>query len=144
MNKLDKISHQLLCDLEGVSSLDYVKLKDVKLDLIKEALAQYKSNETMDPELKQWYLEKFEIFWKKYGKKVGRTPALKKWMKLKKDEVDMILDTVDHFVRVNSDLQFRPHPVTYLNQKRYEDELPDKWVPGTRTRPKVVNEWPAR
>lgn len=126
MKKLDKIAHQLLCDLEGVSSLEYTKFKDEKLGLIKDALTKYKEKETMDPEVREWYIEKFQLFWLKYNKRIGRTPALNKWLKLKKEEVEKILETVDEFVRVQDEPRYRPHPVTYINQRRWEDELPSQ------------------
>lgn len=129
MKKLDKIAHQLLCDLEGVSTLECVKLKDVKLDLIKDALTKYREKDSISAEDRQWFEEKFQLFWLKYGKRIGRTPALKKWVNLKKEEVETVLATVDEFVRVHDEVRFRPHPVTYINQRRWEDELPSQRIP---------------
>lgn len=121
--KLEKIAERLLLDLEGAVSLEFVRNSDVKLDLIKDAIMSYHV-EKVAPEDAQWKADQFDIFWTKYGKKVGRTPAEKKWMKLKKKDIEQAIATVDDFVRAHPEVQYRPHPVTYINQRRWEDELP--------------------
>lgn len=137
MNTLQKIAEQLLCDLEGVPTIDQVKQREVKLDAIKDAILKYhQEDDDMD---RADLVKDFDVFWTTYGKKVGRAPALKKWMKLKRVDINKILATVEDFVRAHPDIQYRPHPVTYINQRRWEDELPGAKpirVPGTR-----VNTW---
>ncbi|AIN58736.1 hypothetical protein [Pseudomonas soli] len=72
----------------------------------------------------------FVRFWKLYPRKVGKANAEKAWSKLKVD--------ADLFERMTSALaawaaspdwtkdggQFIPHPATWLNGKRWDDELP--------------------
>lgn len=140
MNRLDKIAHQLLCDIEEVPTLAITEQLEIKLDLIRDAIRSYHERSSMSPELKQWMEDQFQIFWLKYGKRIGRTPAIKKWMKLKEDDVVRILETVNEFVLINSDVQFRPHPVTYINQRRWEDELPSSRKPLPRRETKQ-NTW---
>lgn len=66
----------------------------------------------------------FESFWNLYGKKVGdRTACEKKWNKLKGEEREKIMKTLPDFMAQWSDKQFQPYPATYLNQKRWNDEL---------------------
>lgn len=74
--------------------------------------------------------ELFALFWKLYPRKVGKANAEKAWSKLKVD--------ADLFERMASALaawavspdwtkdggQFIPHPATWLNGKRWDDELP--------------------
>ena len=71
----------------------------------------------------------FDLFYKEYPRKVGKTEALKAWNKLN------VTDTL--FQEIMAGLkghkksrdwlkdggQFIPHPSTWLNQKRWEDEL---------------------
>lgn len=90
-------------------------------------------------------LVEFERFWKLYPRKVGRDKAAKAWAKLK---VDASL-----FARIGTSLaawrnshdwakdggQFIPHAATWLNGKRWEDELPA--VAGA-TRPGSFNDLP--
>jgi len=70
---------------------------------------------------------RFEDFWKVYPRKVKKADALKKW-KLKKldSKADMLIADVEN--RVVNDSQWRksefiPHPTTYLNGERWNDEL---------------------
>ena len=66
----------------------------------------------------------FEIFWNLYNKKVGSKEKLKtKWEKLKDEQRQKIIDTLPTFLNGIKDKQFQPHPETYLNNERWEDEL---------------------
>jgi hypothetical protein len=66
----------------------------------------------------------FEKFWNAYGKKVDRVKCEKAWKKLNKQEIDKILETVNRYVGANPDIQYRKNPLTYLNGKCFNDELP--------------------
>jgi hypothetical protein len=70
----------------------------------------------------------FSIFWSSYPKKVGKGAALKVWTRLKPNPelqsrihaaIAQQLET-DQWQRDNG--QFIPHPATWLNQTRWEDE----------------------
>ena len=69
----------------------------------------------------------FETFWTAYPNKKGKQPALKKWNSGKYDP-DIILPTLEKQKKlrdwVKQDGHFVPLAKTYLNQKRYEDCLP--------------------
>jgi len=68
----------------------------------------------------------FDVFWDAYGKKVwDKEKCKKKWDKLKYEEKGKILKTLPIFLSRIKDKQFQPHPETYLNQKRWQDELPE-------------------
>jgi hypothetical protein len=69
-------------------------------------------------------VDKFNIFWEKYGKKEGRAAALKSWEKLSDQEREKVLSTVDAYVAWKVDVQYRKMPATYLNQKCFNDEIP--------------------
>jgi hypothetical protein len=69
----------------------------------------------------------FTEFYSLYPRKVSKAMAIKAWEKLNPD--DSLLDTIlaDVRRRVNGEwagkeLQYVPHPSTYLNQRRWEDE----------------------
>jgi predicted phage replisome organizer len=70
--------------------------------------------------------DRFDEFWNKYDKKIAKGSCEKKWKKLSETDKESILSTVSAFVRSTPDVTFRPHPLTYLNQKRWEDELPNQ------------------
>lgn len=76
-------------------------------------------------------VDKFNIFWEKYGKKEGKAPAMKSWMKLTSEEMDKALETVDSYVAWKSDVNYRKHASTYLNQKSFNDEIPAMFASGT-------------
>ena len=66
----------------------------------------------------------FIIFWDTYNKKVGdKTKCQKIWDKLSLDTQKQIIDSLPLFISQSSDKQFQPHPLTYLNQKRWNDEI---------------------
>jgi uncharacterized protein YdaU (DUF1376 family) len=70
----------------------------------------------------------FEHFWLAYPKKVGKGAALKAWVKLKPSQT--MLDSMIAAVRQQIEWpqwrkengQFIPHPATWLNQGRWQDE----------------------
>lgn len=71
----------------------------------------------------------FAEFWKAYPRKTSKQMAIKSWKKLGVDDSNSLLDTIlaDVRRRVNGEwagkeLQYVPHPSTYLNQRRWEDE----------------------
>jgi uncharacterized protein YdaU (DUF1376 family) len=67
---------------------------------------------------------KFEVFWDSYNKKVGaKDKCKKKWEHLSKTEQLKIIETLPKFLSQYSDKQYQPFPETYLNQKRWNDEI---------------------
>ena len=66
----------------------------------------------------------FEIFWNLYNKKKGDKDKIKiKWEKLKNEERQKIIDTLPTFLGSITDKQYQPFPETYLNNKRWNDEI---------------------
>lgn len=70
----------------------------------------------------------FEEFWNSYNKKVwDKKKCLKTYSKLTKEEKEKIKITLPSFLMNIKDKQYQPHPSTYLNQKRWNDEIPLIW-----------------
>lgn len=73
------------------------------------------------------YIDHFDTFWKAYPKKVGKGAAEKSFKKLKvdKDLLDVMLKAIENQKQSKqwSDKQFIPNPSTWLNQRRWEDEV---------------------
>ena len=69
--------------------------------------------------------EKFNRFWSLYPRKVAKIVAERRWKKLSKKDIDEILKIYnEHLIRWRyKDIQYVPHPATWLNQRRWEDEL---------------------
>ena len=70
----------------------------------------------------------FDAFWNAYPRKTGKTQASKAWSKLKQVDrtkaVDILPTHVAYWHRAGTATQFIPHPATWLNGRRWEDELP--------------------
>lgn len=69
---------------------------------------------------------RFDEFWSAYPRKVAREKAKTAWKQVKKDEIGKILEDIS-LRRVTEDWtkeggKYIPHPTTYLNGKRWNDE----------------------
>lgn len=68
----------------------------------------------------------FNNFWNSYPRKVARVAARKAFKKLKVDSkiLDKMLSSLENQKQSKQwqDKQFIPHPATWLNQRRWEDE----------------------
>jgi hypothetical protein len=72
----------------------------------------------------------FENFWSKYPSKVAKQKCKEKYSKLKDAELKAIKDTIYAFVKYKPFEGYtHPNPLTYLNQKRWEDEIPETEKP---------------
>jgi hypothetical protein len=73
----------------------------------------------------------FNSFWNNYPRKIGKSAAEKAWQKYK-PPLSVVLEAIEK--QKNSDQwskdngQFIPHPTTWLNGKRWEDEVTDDKV----------------
>lgn len=71
-------------------------------------------------------VDRWPDFWKAYPRKVKRKGALAIWKRRKLDSIaDLLLEDIR--TRLAEDAQWKggfiPHPTTYLNQDRWEDEI---------------------
>ena len=75
------------------------------------------------------YTNRFDIFWREYPKKIGKGYAKKIWMKLKPSQelLEKMLSTLKAYKETEQWKKERgkyiPHPSTWLNQGRWEDEI---------------------
>lgn len=68
--------------------------------------------------------DKFNIFWSLYPKKVQKEKCKQKFLKLKPGELKQISKTLKNFLEYKPFEDYtHPNPLTYLNQKRWEDVL---------------------
>lgn len=67
---------------------------------------------------------RFEKFWSVYPKKVKKKTALEIWRR-KKPDADILIADVENRLANDGDWKegFIPHPTTYLNGERWNDEL---------------------
>ena len=69
----------------------------------------------------------FDEFYKLYPRKVGRFVAKKSFNKLSKRDKMLAYNGLTDYIRFwkhnKTEKQFIPHPSTWINQKRWQDEL---------------------
>lgn len=94
--------------------------------LSKELVNPYVSDSVNDSVVKSSNIINidFEIFWNLYNKKKGDKDKIKiKWEKLNDNDRQKIINTLPTFLNSISDKQYQPFPETYLNNKRWNDEI---------------------
>ena len=75
--------------------------------------------------------QRFDLFWTAYPKKVGKAAAKKSWNKVKPNGelFEKIMEAIDAAKRSEQWLRengrFIPNPATWLNQGRWDDEIPE-------------------
>jgi hypothetical protein len=105
------------------------------------ALEQQENNNIKDIKVKEktsspgnngdGYSEGFKMFWKAYPRRAGKGKAFAQWKKVAKDSqvrkeiMKAIPLQIKSGVLRTDDLQYCPHPATWLNQRRWEDEIPE-------------------
>ena len=112
---------------------------DKELDINKLYLGQKTCENTSKKE------ELFESFWKVYPRKVGKEKC-RNWFKSHKPNEDLVqkmIAAVDEQKKSKqwSDPQYIPHPYTWLNQGRWEDELTPTKDSTFQSAPKNPIQW---
>jgi hypothetical protein len=70
----------------------------------------------------------FEAFWTDYPKKIGKAAVVAWWSRTNPDDelLMLILDGLDKWREIwttrGTELRWIPHPMTWLNARRWEDE----------------------
>lgn len=65
----------------------------------------------------------FNLFWNKYNKKLNLKDSKKKFLSLKQEQIDKIIEVVDDYVLSTPDIKYRKHPTTWLNGECWNDEI---------------------
>lgn len=80
----------------------------------------------MEREIPKKSDKSFDTFWTTYPKKVGKGAAEKAWQKLK-PPLAVVLEAIEAHKQTEQwskdNGQYIPHPATWLNQRRWEDEV---------------------
>lgn len=87
-----------------------------------------------EPEKKSAMERRFDSFWKAYPKKVGKGAAEKSFAKYKPD--DQLTETMIRAINAQKMSRqwkegYIPNPATWLNQKRWLDEMEEEALPFT-------------
>jgi hypothetical protein len=87
----------------------------------------------------------FDTFWEQYPRKVSKQHAVKAWKSLNPDHtlLTTMLQALEKQKRSEQwqkdNGKFIPHPATWLNGKRWEDEFTPKYSPPEVRKPVVVD-----
>lgn len=69
----------------------------------------------------------FDEFWSLYPRKIAKATARKAWAKLSAEQQLMAAKAIDthcqYWSAKETELEYIPHPATWLNNERWEDEL---------------------
>jgi hypothetical protein len=68
----------------------------------------------------------FNEVWELYNKKLNKEESFKAFKKIKSNEYELIKNHIPNFVKQFKDKQFQPYFSTYLNKKRWQDEVETK------------------
>lgn len=117
------------------------KIYDVDVDGDKDVDVDIYSNPPTSPRRgsgrkKSADMDGFALFWQEYPRKAAKAAALKAWQKLNPSPelVERILAHVRDHKRAQDWIkdggQFVPYPATFLNGRRWEDDIPPDTGPG--------------
>ena len=111
--------------LELMQTLDIITLVDVSREGLEGVYSDPREGLALEEKRREEKRreETFEIWWNKYNKKRGRDKVESKWLKLKEEEMQLCLDSVDAYVESTPEKQFRKDPLTYLNGKHWGDDV---------------------
>ena len=95
-------------------------------------------NECKGMIMKDIYTSDFENFWQVYPKKVGKGAAYQSWQKIKpnRELQAKITQSIEQQKKSDQwqDVKYIPNPATWLNQGRWDDQLPERSAHGQQDR----------
>lgn len=68
-------------------------------------------------------IDRFELFWNLFDKKVDRKKCKLKWDKINDEDKTKIIEVVPAYIKSKPDEQYRKNPLTYLNGECWNDEI---------------------
>lgn len=131
----------------GDQKMGYQKMGDQKLDTNNNSINNNSINNTSlnntpnpqtgadddskkSPAKKSSYSEQFERWWAIYPRKTAKGAAWNRWKREKLDsKVDQLIEKLEQQNALQyafTETQYIPNASTYLNQKRYDDEVEDR------------------
>ena len=91
----------------------------------KQVKSKWKLNNNNKNNKNIYIYQKFEEFWSIYPRKVGKKKAIAAFSKIKNLDMDKIKKSIVRYKNTDQwkTLRYVPHPATWLNQERWEDEV---------------------
>jgi len=129
---INKKSLLLLLEAKGIRKPLKSNPKHLKENLKDYDNTQSKVKYSKEEEIKEKeVVYSFEDFWNIYPNKVAKAKCKEKFLKLSDNDKLKIKETINDFIKYKPFKDYNhPNPETYLNQKRWEDEI--KTATGTK------------
>ncbi len=92
-------------------------------------------------------LRTFDIFWEKYPRKTSKQQAITAWKRIKPDGelVEEIMSSLERHKKseqwIRDNGRYIPYPATWLNGRRWEDEITEVKDNGTEYRDESKVDW---
>lgn len=116
---IDRLFEALWQEKAESTSVAYIKgVKALCKEFYKAGLTAF-SAVTQDEIVPQDFLD----WWKTYDLAVNRKDCLKKWLKLTDEEKKACMAYTPAYVEATPEKQYRKRPLTFLNQKAWNDEI---------------------
>ena len=106
----------------NISNITKTLTKDEEKTETRKVSDESKSHPTGNPQGGKSSDLDFETFYSSYPKKVAKPNARKAWDK-NKCKLEEVLPALEKHKKTWNDPQFIPHPATWLNQRRWEDDV---------------------
>jgi hypothetical protein len=126
-----KVVSCILSELKNVKDRVLIEYVNGMYTASQEEQEQEEEEEQPEEEIN----EIFNELWNLYDKKVSKESSFKAFKNVPKNAYDEIRKNIPLFVKQYSDKQFQPHFSTYLNGKRWKDEL------KAEVKPFVINQY---
>jgi hypothetical protein len=87
---------------------------------------EQEQEEEKEQEKEVFDIDFFNEVWNLYNKKLNKDESISAFKKIKSSEYELIKNHIPNFVNQFKDKQFQPYFSTYLNKKRWHDEIETK------------------
>jgi hypothetical protein len=87
---------------------------------------EQEQEEEEEQEKEVFDIDFFNTVWNLYNKKLNKDESLSAFKKIKSSEYELIKNHIPNFVNQFKDKQYQPYFSTYLNKKRWQDEVETK------------------
>lgn len=77
----------------------------------------------------------FDVFWNLYDKKFDRPKCAQKWLRLSDEERESIIQYLPNYKLSQPDKKYRKNPLTFLNNKSWENEIINSSAPKIQDHP---------
>ena len=125
--KRDLVKYQKIKEKRSIAGAKGGKAKQANARSAKQKVANQAVNGNDNVNVNEINNKEFELFWSKYPRKVAKGKCQEKFNKLSTSDKQQILDSLDAYIKYKPFEGYNhPNPETYLNQKRWLDELPNK------------------